>query len=58
MMQTSYVKGLNATANSCAIAHITVLLVALAAVKTGNEDKVRYIKSFFSNFVKPYQLVF
>ncbi len=50
MMQTPSIKGLNATANSCTIAHITVLLIALAAAKTGNEDKIRYIKSFFSNF--------
>lgn len=48
MMQTPSVKGINATANHCTIAHISVLLVALAAAKTGNENKIRYAKSFFS----------
>lgn len=49
MMQEPSIKGLNATANSCTIAHITILLVALATVKTGNKDKIRFVKSFFSN---------
>jgi len=48
-MQDPSVKGLNATANHCTIAHITVLLVALTAVKTGNKDKIRFIKSFLPN---------
>lgn len=45
-MQTPSVKGLNAVANHCTIAHITVLLLALTAVKTGHKDKIRFIKKF------------
>jgi hypothetical protein len=48
-MQDPSIKGLNATANHCSIAHITVLLVALTAVKTGNKNKIRFIKSFLPN---------
>lgn len=46
LMQRPSVIGLNATRNLCTIAHITVLLVALAAVKTGNKNKARFVKSF------------
>ena len=45
-MQNPSVKGLNATANHFTIAHITVLLVALTAVKSGNQDKIRFVKKF------------
>lgn len=48
-MQNPSVKGLNATANHCTIAHITVLLVALTAVKSGNQDKIRFVKKFLPN---------
>ncbi len=47
-MQRSSVKGLQATANLCSLAHISVLAVALAAAKSGNEHKLRFIKSFFA----------
>jgi len=45
-MQTPSVKGLNAISNHCTIAHITVLLLALTAVKTEHKDKIRFIKKF------------
>jgi hypothetical protein len=45
-MQDPPVIGLKATANYVTIAHITVLLVALTAVKAGAKNKVRFIKSF------------
>ncbi|MEW6617705.1 MAG: transposase [Patescibacteria group bacterium] len=45
-MQSPTVKGLNAVANHCTIAHISVLLLALTAVKTGHKDKIRFIKKF------------
>lgn len=47
-MQRSSVKGLHATANLCSLAHISVLAVALAAVKSGNKHKLRFIKSLFT----------
>jgi len=47
-MQRSSVKGLYATANLCSLAHISVLAVALTAVKSGNKHKLRFIKSFFT----------
>jgi hypothetical protein len=49
-MQNVPVIGLKATANHVTIAHITVLLVALTAAKSGMNDKVRFIKSFLPNF--------
>ncbi|MBN1272980.1 MAG: transposase [Candidatus Aminicenantes bacterium] len=41
---------LQATQNHCTIAHITVLLVALAAHRMGFSDKIRYVKSFLPRF--------
>jgi len=48
-MQYPSVKGLNSIANVCTIAHITVLAVALAAVKDNQKDKIRFIKQFIPN---------
>jgi hypothetical protein len=48
-MQDPSVRGLAATANHCTIAHITVLLIALTATKTGHNDKIRFIKNFLPN---------
>ncbi len=48
-MQKPSVIGLNATANVCTIAHITVLAVALAAIKDNQKDKIRFIKRFIPN---------
>ncbi|NIR50360.1 transposase [candidate division KSB1 bacterium] len=49
-MQNPSVVGLNATANHCTIAHITVLLVALTAAKNDVKEQIRFIKSFLPNF--------
>lgn len=40
------VRGLNASRNHCTIAHIATLLVALAASRLGEPDKIRAIRSF------------
>ena len=40
----SGVRGLRAVSNHRTIAHITVLLVALTAAKTGNKDKICFVK--------------
>ena len=48
-MQNPSVRGLRAISNHCTISHITVLLVALTAAKTGNKDKIRFVKSFLPN---------
>lgn len=45
-IQHPTITGLQANANLCTIAHITILLVALTAVKTGHKDKVRFVKNF------------
>jgi len=50
-MQDPTVKGLHSISNHCTIAHITVLLVALTAHKTGHQDKIRFVKSFVPNFL-------
>lgn len=41
--------GLQATQNHCTIAHITVLLIALAAHRLGFIDKIRFVKTFLPN---------
>lgn len=43
------VVGLQATQNHCTIAHISVVLIALAAHKLGFEDKIRFVKTFLPN---------
>ena len=43
------VRGLQVVSIHCTIARITILLVALIAAKTGNKDKIRFIKSFLPN---------
>ena len=48
-MQKPSVYGLNAVANHCTIAHITVLLIALTAAKTGHLHNVRFVKKFLPN---------
>jgi transposase len=48
-MQTPTVIGLQATQNHCTIAHISVLLIALAAHRLGFDDKIRFVKTFLPN---------
>jgi len=50
-MQDPPVKGIHAIRNYCTIAHITVLLVALAAKRSGYPDKIRFVRSFVPNFL-------
>lgn len=48
-MQHPPVIGRLAIQNYCTIAHITVLLIALAAKRSGHDDKIRFVKSFIPN---------
>ena len=48
-MQKPSVYRINAVANNCTIAHITVLLIALTALKTGYKDKIRFVKKLLPN---------
>jgi len=50
-MQNPTVRGYHANRNHATIAHIAVLLVALTAYKTGQKDKIRFVKSFVPNFL-------
>jgi len=43
-MQYPSVTGLKAITNHCTLAHITVLAISIAAVKTNNSQKIRFIK--------------
>ncbi len=54
-MQNPTTVGLNATRNHCSIAHITSLLVALTACRSGQKDKIRFIKSFIPNFLDDFR---
>ncbi|HYA13413.1 MAG TPA: transposase [Syntrophales bacterium] len=48
-MQTPSVTGLNAVRNHCTIAHISILAIALTAVRTDHRDKIRFVKTLFPN---------
>ncbi|MGB8951768.1 MAG: transposase [Candidatus Aminicenantales bacterium] len=48
-MQKPTVIGLEATKNHCTIAHISVLLIALAAHRLGAAEKIRFVKTFLPN---------
>jgi Transposase DDE domain len=50
-MQNPTIRGFNANCNHGTIAHILVLMVALSAYKTGQLDKIRFVKSFVPNFL-------
>jgi hypothetical protein len=50
-MQNPTVRGFNANCNHVTIAHISVLLVALTAFYSGQQDKMRFVKSFVPNFL-------
>ena len=50
-MQRPTVHGLQAMCNSCTVAHITVLLVALAAHDQGHPDKLAFVRSYVPNFM-------
>jgi hypothetical protein len=45
-MQNLGFTGVQPISNHCTIAHIIVLLVTLTATRPGNEDKIRFVKSF------------
>ena len=50
-MQDLPVYGIKAVKNHCTIAHITVLLIALAANRAGYTNKIRFVRSFVPNFL-------
>jgi hypothetical protein len=48
--QEPTVRGLNATRNHITIAHCAVLLVASAAHRDGQDDKLRFVRTYVPNF--------
>ena len=44
-------RGLDAARNLCTIAHITVLVVALAAHRSGCSDQLAFVRSFVPNLI-------
>ena len=50
-MQEPSVRGLQTTQNYCSIAHITVLLVAVAAYDQGHTDKLAFVRSYVPKFM-------
>jgi mRNA-degrading endonuclease HigB of HigAB toxin-antitoxin module len=50
-MQDTSVIGIEGTQNYCTISHITLLLVALAAKRSGHVDKICFVRSFVSNLL-------
>lgn len=50
-IQEPSVRGLASVRNHCTIAHIAVLLVALAAHHLGHQDKIRFITTFVPDFM-------
>lgn len=55
-MQNPTMKGLQAIRNHATIAHITVLLIALTASRTGQKDKIRFVKSFIPTIMNQNKL--
>jgi hypothetical protein len=54
-MQDPPVTGIQAIRNHCTIAHITVLLVALAAKHSAHPDKTRFVRSFVPSLLSKNQ---
>jgi hypothetical protein len=50
-MQDLPTRGLDSARNLCTIAHITVLLVALAAHRSGCPDQLAFVRTFLPNLV-------
>jgi hypothetical protein len=50
-MQDLPTRGLDSARNLCTIAHITVLLVALAAHRTGFSDHLAFVRTFVPNLI-------
>jgi len=50
-IQEPSVHGLNSVRNHCTISHLAVLLVALAAHQLGQQDKIRFVRTFVPNFL-------
>ncbi len=51
-MQDLPTRGLASARNLCTIAHITVLLVALAALRTGHLDQLAFVRSFVPSLIE------
>ena len=54
-MQDPPVTGIQAIRNHCTIAHITVLLVALAAKRSAHPDRTRFVRSFVPSLLSENQ---
>lgn len=50
-MQDLPTRGINSVRNLCTIAHITVLLVALTAHRSGHRDQLTFVRSFVPSFL-------
>ncbi|MGD0008393.1 MAG: hypothetical protein ABSE93_07610 [Terriglobia bacterium] len=50
-MQDLPTRGLDSARNLCTIAHITVLLVALAARRSGCSDQLAFVRSFVPHLI-------
>ncbi|NCC62399.1 MAG: DDE transposase [Verrucomicrobiae bacterium] len=50
-IQEPSVRGLSSIRNHCTISHIAVLLVALAAHRLGQTDKIRFVRTFVPHFL-------
>lgn len=50
-IQEPSVRGLSSIRNHCTIAHIAVLLVALAAHELGYDDRTRFVRTFVPNLL-------
>jgi hypothetical protein len=51
-IQQPSVRGLNAVRNHCTLAHIAVLLVALAAHRFGHTNKIRFVRTYVPNSMR------
>lgn len=50
-MQRPMLTGINAVSNQCTLAHITILAIAIAAVKAKQKDKIRFIRGILKHLL-------
>lgn len=51
-MQRPMLTGIDAVSNQCTLAHITILTIAIAAVKAKQKDKIRFIRGILKDLLQ------
>ena len=51
-MQRPILTGINTVSNQCTLAHITILAIAIAAIKADQKDKIRFIRGILKDLLQ------